>query len=504
MSSAKRITLCMLSIAWLLNGLCQTQKQWERYGDKSLEEYDYYGAAKYFKKAIETDSAGVVLLNKYAECLRMVNDYANAADAYRRVLAEDQFSEAIPAQFWLAEMQKSLAQYDEAIKNFKQFYKDYKSRPYFSKMAKQEIKSCAFAKRLSQDTARVEVVNAGTWLNTFNSEFSPVIVNDSTIYYTSLRTENRGAGNTVKDDHYLIRIYKAIYSDSTWKDAGPVQGLPVNSEEFHTANGCFSKDGKRFYFSRCKDERHCSIYYTHKEDGKWTPPLPVPGINLEGYTTTQPCLATVDKKEVLFFSSDRPRGKGKMDIYYTIITNGGQVYSHPRNMGRKVNSPDDEITPFYNEEEQALYFSSRWHYGLGGFDIFKTAGGLKPRQTPDNLGTGFNTSANDYYYATMRTDETAFLVSNRPGSITNKNSTCCNDIYIANFPKEPEPEYATLEELNKYLPVTLYFHNDEPGPRSWDTLVTETYLESYNKYAALAAGRMTPARSHMCWMSLMR
>jgi len=454
-------------------------------GDKSYEEFDYIGAEKYYNKAIELDSAGVKLLFKHAECLRLMHDYQGAIKAYKRVIKEDQFSEALPAQFWLADMQKSLGLYDEARVNFKKFYKDYKRLPYFSRMAKQEIKSCAFAKRFSLDTAKVIIENAGKQINTYNSEFSPVVINDSVIYYSSLVPEKKGPGNTVKDDNYVIRIYKAEYKDSIWKTAGLVEDLPLNSEDFHSANGCFSKDRNRFYFSRCSGYMNCTVYYTQKESGKWTEPVPVPEINLEGYTTTQPMLANVDGKEVLFFTSNRPRGKGKMDIYYSVVKNNGQVYSKPRNMGRKINSIEDEIAPYYDEKEKALYFSSKWFYGLGGFDIFKVAGGLKPKQTPDNLGSGINSSFNDYYYTPLHERESAFFVSNRPGSITNKNASCCNDIYVAHNPKEPKPDYITLEELNKYLPVTLYFHNDEPGPKSWDTVVTETYLESYEKYTAL-------------------
>src|SRR5690554_8199082 len=43
----------------------------------------------------------------------------------------------------------------------------------------------------------------------------------------------------------------------------------------------------------------------------------------------------------------------------------------------------------------------------------------------------------------------------------------------------------SLEDLNRRLPVTLYFHNDVPNPRSWDTTSNVNYIDSYNEYSAM-------------------
>ena len=83
------------------------------------------------------------------------------------------------------------------------------------------------------------------------------------------------------------------------------------------------------------------------------------------------------------------------------------------------------------------------------------------------------------------------MTSNRKGIIYEKGPTCCNDIWKFTFPKKENPEPSderkieTLDDLNKYLPVTLYFHNDRPGPRSWDTIVNLNYLTTFDSYKAL-------------------
>ena len=81
-----------------------------------------------------------------------------------------------------------------------------------------------------------------------------------------------------------------------------------------------------------------------------------------------------------------------------------------------------------------------------------------------------------------------FFTSNRLGSFFKKGPTCCNDIWKVNFEKEGIEELQiieTLDDLNKYLPVTLYFHNDRPGPRSLDTIVPISYMVAFDRYKEL-------------------
>ena len=122
---------------------------------------------------------------------------------------------------------------------------------------------------------------------------------------------------------------------------------------------------------------------------------------------------------------------------------------------------------------------SDWHYGLGGYDVFSSQGGLNQWESPANLGFPVNSTANDLYYY-LRNDSTGFFSSNREGSNSLKDETCCYDIYeFSYFKRTPalggnlpvttkETRYSRISEL---LPVSLYFDNDhpDPGSRSADT-----------------------------------
>ncbi len=481
------LTKIGLLLFFLLTGLlseAQTYRQLVKFADENYTKGDYFGASVYYRKALDIDSLDIQVLWKYTECLRLYNEYELAEYYYDKIYYREGGKIFPLSAYHLATMQKYNGKYKEATRTFKlvsrQYSRDKKS--FYYQKARQEIKSCSFAMRMRKDTLGFSIRNAGSPINTFDSEFG-AMRHDTVLYFSSLRADKMNEELQVFDPQYKIKIYSSE-SPSTPK----ALDTTVNNAAFHNANGSFSPDGKRFYFVRCDDGYRCRILYSRFENKRWSTPQEAGKyVNREGYTSTQPMVAQVDTREILFFSSDMPGGQGKMDIWYAEIANG--IPGKPVNMGKKVNSIDDEISPFYDPVDKLLYFSSSWHEGLGGFDIFKVSGAPANPGSPINLGYPINTSWNDMYYASYPLDRTALLTSNRKGSLYKKGPTCCNDIYQVEFPNventEDETPYQSLEDLNKYLPVTLYFHNDEPNPRSNDTTTRLNYMTTYQAYSQL-------------------
>jgi outer membrane protein OmpA-like peptidoglycan-associated protein len=87
------------------------------------------------------------------------------------------------------------------------------------------------------------------------------------------------------------------------------------------------------------------------------------------------------------------------------------------------------MTPFFDNETRTLYFSSKGHPGLGGFDVYKALGDGKKWTSAENLGVPINSGADDIYYTISKNREEGFVVSNRKGGNALKNETCCDDIY---------------------------------------------------------------------------
>lgn len=484
-----RILLLTLCLCVAFSAGAQTYKQYVKFADKNWDAGDYYSASLYYKKALDIDSLDINVLWRYAECLRLYNDYEKAEAAYSKVHYREETKIFPLSLYYLASMQKYNGKYKEAQKNFKmvnkQFSRNKKSFEYLK--SKQEMQSCSFAMKANKkDTSGFKIYNAGEKVNTTDSEFGSAWV-DSVLYYASLRADNVKGDLEIHDPHYKIKVYKNPRNGSAFSTSQALD-TTINSILSHNANGCYSSDGSRFYFTRCIGTE-CKIMYSEIRNGKYgTPKEANGGVNKEGYTSTQPMIAKIGERDILFFVSNMPNGEGKLDIWSSEITGKGD-HTKPRNAGKTINSIDDEITPFYDSEEGALYFSSTWHDGFGGFDIFRSNGTPEKFGAAQNLGFPLNTQWNDMYYSVYPSEYVGFLTSNRKGSLFVKSPTCCNDIYLVEFPRKEIPQdtipYKSLEDLNKYLPVTLYFHNDEPNPRSNDTTTKLNYMTTYNAYTAM-------------------
>jgi len=490
----------LIGLCCVLPASAQLHKQWVRLGDEAMEERDYTGATVYYKEAVKRDSNIAETNIKYADALRLNREFKKAEKWYKRALENDSENKFTESHFWLGETLMSNGDYEGAELSFNDFRKRFYDRkaPIF-KRVKRRIKGCKNVASIKANSMALEVSPLGNKLNTYESEFSALLLDDSTLYYSSLQYEN---DSTVSENDY-IRLYRAQRRNEEWQTVALIDSL-FNEPGYHVANGSMSPDSSRFYFSKCDADYVCAIYVSNWADSAWqTPEKLEEAINMEGYTTTQPMIAKVEGKEILFFVSDRPNGKGGLDIW-NIEYSGGRKYSPLRNMGSRINSPGNEISPFFDEAADTLYFSSDTHPGIGGFDVFKSGGRYKSMVVPTNLGTPVNSPVDDYYFSYDKDRKFGFLTSNREGSLSHKGSTCCNDIYQVGVPEPLEiipvaedtllvadtispsiETVATIEELNDYLPITLYFHNDQPNPRTVDTTTQLDYLETFTAYTAM-------------------
>lgn len=463
-------------------------KKYLEIAEEKMEKGDLIHAMNYYDKAMQMDSSSINILWGYAEVLRAYKDYRKAEYYYQKVF-EREGAELFPASLlYLGLMQKHNAKYDDAIATFKRAKKVYRkdARGYLAVKSRQELQSCLWAKSQQLDTLDLVFHSLPESINSKDAEF-PHSLTHSHFYFSSMRGDSIGDNEEVYAEDYQTNIYKAHFDQGAWGEVNAVESL--NFKSFSTGNGTFSLDNKRFYFSRCTNENNqtnCKIMVAKHTDGVFSKVDELGEIiNAPGHNTTMPYIGEWDGQEVLFFASDREGGKGGLDIWYSFISNGNQ-YKKPRNL-KRINSIENEVTPFWDNQTQTIYFSSTWHYGFGGYDVFKSQFSNNQFEAPQNLGLPFNSPANDTYFFQTLTKDTSIWSSNRLGVNYSKNPTCCNDIFmVSSPPPPPPPTFAeSLEELNKRLPVTLYFHNDIPNPRSRDTVTSVNYLDSYNEYIAM-------------------
>ncbi|MGZ3884148.1 MAG: hypothetical protein ACXVP0_15565 [Bacteroidia bacterium] len=466
-------------------------------GQKSLDEKDYFSAAQYFNQLVIFDSSQIIYQYKYAEASRLNYDYDIAYRWYEKVYDTDNAKLFPETPFWMAVILKSKGRYKEAKKYFDKFYKKSKNdkdrqRKQLVLKAQREIDACDLALVLMANPVNVQVEHLDSMVNSKVSEYAPMEI-DSVLYFSSLR-ETDGKRKRDVNNVAFNKLYTARRQQEKWQKAKALDSL-FNASGIHNANTAFSSDFSKIFVSRCTAQNavdySCQIFYSEYKDGHWAAlkPLPPP-VNLYNSNTTQPSVGKLNGKEALFFSSNRSGGVGGMDIWYCFF-DGALSFEMPVNAGKNVNSAEDEITPWFVPETSTLYFSSTWHKGLGGFDIFKSEYKNGEFGEPQNAGYPINSSYNDIYYSLNSKRDRAYISSNRVGSYFEEKQSCCNDIYsfaVPSFSVPPAPVDTSkliIDQMKILCPLTLYFHNDEPDPRTKSIITKKNYQKTYEDYEAL-------------------
>jgi hypothetical protein len=196
---------------------------------------------------------------------------------------------------------------------------------------------------------------------------------------------------------------------------------------------------------------------------------------------SMPNLFELNGQLKLIYSATSARANGDLDLWITTYAQDGTL-EEPINLSG-LNSLENEVSPWFDPFFKRLYFSSTWHAGFGGYDIFysnlQTDGTFGP---PINLGLPLNSSANELYF--FCDGDTAFLSSNREGSLYTSHPTCCSDIFYQYFPR-PKPQEEKKESTAIQiveLPIRLYFENDHPNPKTTADVTEFSYEETYEKY----------------------
>jgi OmpA-OmpF porin, OOP family len=427
---------CFASAADSLTVAGYRPAQIKRLAKAAYKQKDFGTAIYYYEQFLKKGTDPSIVFN-LAESYRYYRDYQKAEEWYTKAFEQNNNTNAL-ALYYVALMQKMNGKYAEAKQNFENFRKRSSSQSDLKEYLKQlkvEVAGCDTAKKLEAKPAKIVVLHMDTTINKTHIEASPLALNDSLLLFASLRTNKKEYMRSDDTVNYAVRkFYVAEKSNDEWSYKGEFEA-PFNEVGVNTGNGSISPDGKRFYFTRCKKDVQgkmiCAIYVSHQENGKWDSPVPVAELNDPEYTSTQPTVANESQKklEVIYFASDRPKGKGGMDIWYAIYDTKKKIFRAPKNAGGKINTVKDEITPFYDVDRRILFFSSDGWAGLGGLDIFQTRGELNKFSNPVNVGYPINSSTDDVYYAEGKNKEEGFFVSNRKGGVALKNPTCCDDLY---------------------------------------------------------------------------
>ncbi len=445
--------------------------QLKRMAKNAVRFGDTYAAITYYEDYLKEKPNRYDLKLELADLYRKARDYQKAENTYKEVYinAALKFPDA---QFYYARMLKANEKYNEAKQEYTKFLankgaKTLENIKQLKKLAAIEIQGCDAAIELAQNKNNTIVNHLDNSINKAHIELSPILIDTMTLLYASINEDNLKLYDKDKNEKTpLRRFYIAEKVKDKWK-GGKEFEAQFNDPEANVGNGTFSLDGNKFYYSKCspngKGKMICRLMVSNKENNTWQKPIDLGNlVNSEEFTSTMPTVGIDSKKneELVYFVSDRPGGKGGMDIWYTYFDAKKKIYKAPRNAGPIINTVGDEITPTYDINNRTLYFSSDGFPGLGELDIFQTIGEIKAWSVPENLGAPYNSSADDLYYAKGKKEgaKNGFFVSNRKGGTNLLNETCCDDIY-----EFKEPEFVPLVVKGEVTEVSSDSTNKKTG-----------------------------------------
>lgn len=394
--------------------------------DASFEARQYFNALNMYKQVYGQASKEKkpMILYKSGIACQEINDYKGAETYYQKAIASNFDDPSVYLR--LAEVLKVQQKYPEAIVE----YNNYKSKGGDSKKGDLGVKSCELAQQWKDAPQRYKIENMSL-INSKESDYAPSYSDKKyqTLIFTSRRDGALGSQEinlgTNHSDVYETKL------DKNGKWSTPVLLPPAISSPVNEGRGWVSKKGDMIFFTRCPEEKNkqnkCGLYMAKKQGSTWGEAQRLP-FNNDTVQFGHPSLSADGK--TLFFTSKMNGGYGGADIWSCSFDAKGNTWGQPVNAGPSVNTEGDEMYPTISDDNKKLYFSSNYHPGMGGMDIFVAEAGADGKFTKpvENLKYPLNSSADDFGIVYEGKKQKGYFTSNREGG---KGS---DDIWSFNLP----------------------------------------------------------------------
>ena len=292
-----------------------------------------------------------------------------------------------------------------------------------------------------ENPVSVEFENLGKYVNSEFPDYFPFIdKNEKTLVFTSQRPKNKGF--IYIDGFFPSDVYTSRFNGFTFGKSKNAKSLNSNfSDEcvgiqddgkyiFTIINNYNASERGNVFKSKKKGS-------TYKRKEKIVSEMNSPKHFESSGTITQ-------NEELIFFSSNRPEGKGGFDLFVIQKLPNGE-WSNPKNIDI-VNTELNEEYPYYNSSDSSLYFSSNGLPGMGGYDLFKTKWNplTKSWNNPVNLGYPINSSYDEKTICFSANNDHAYISTVRKGGFGN------SDIYRLTFPEHDiKPALYRIEVIDE-------------------------------------------------------
>jgi len=436
-----------------------------RRGDLYFESMQYSMALREYENALSNRPNDMYALTKAARCNVYLGNLEKANVYLSRIESKSPFL-TIEFLRTRGEYFQQNYQFQEAIT----YYKKADPNGVVFRDTNKKIHECEVGKKLCKKPKNVKIQNMGPTVNSVNHDVLPKITADfGLLYFTSHREGSVGGSRNPED------VYLTAHTGSEWIE--PIHlPMPLNSELNEACVG-LSQDGQTMFLFRGNNKG--DLYVSSLEGSEWSKPVPFQHNSAERESSV--CVSPNGRE--LFFV--RQVG-GVSNIYSCDLLEGG-LWSEPRLLPGLVNSDYDEASPYIHPDGVTLYFSSKGHDSMGGFDIFKSELVDGKWTKPENMGAPINTPGDDMNFVLSASGEFGFYSSVRRGGYGGQ------DLYLVGMAKAEQDKSLTLLKgkvtdavSGKAIQAEIWIIDNEKGV---EVARFKSNSETGNYLVALPAGK---------------
>jgi|APTNR8051073442_1049403.scaffolds.fasta_scaffold00247_31 hypothetical protein len=407
MGISRKVFMMVAALLLCLPSQAQLFKSNLKKANKYYELHAYKQAIPEYQDALKRNKDDIEALSKLGDCYRYLNQLEEAAQNYARAMQVDRDKVEKSQVLNYAHVLKGLGRYDEA----KSWYQLY-ARSENEQVGNHYMQSCDFAKSQQNSPSSYQITNE--FINTNTGDFGAAFYGSRQVAFSSARTDIQRSGSS--GGKIANQLYKANVSPSGYLES-PAYLNKRFSAEFNEGPATFSPDGRQVVYTRnnfvdgtrqiAGSGMELTIWTAQVgNDGEWLNAKAFP-YNGTGYSTGQPSFSP--DGGALYFASDRPDGFGGFDIYVSYWN--GTDWGAPENLGPVVNSQGNEMAPYF--DGTMLFFSSDWHPGMGGLDIFRAEQNNGRWLRIYHLGNTVNSPRDDYGFIYDSFRNIGYFTSNR-------------------------------------------------------------------------------------------
>ncbi len=396
-------------------GACSSQKMFQS-GMSSVDTGEYYRSAEKFRKAYRKDKDPqhrMEMAFQMAESYRKLGEFARAAIWYKNAVRRN-YPDKI-ALLYCADCLRANQKFEEA----ETFYQQYLESFPDDQRAINGLAACKFVPEWEENPTRY-IVSPVKELNSKYSDYAAAYMGgkDNEVILSSLRENDlyKKQVNSITGQPYS-NLYRSEFQlqKQKWSEPELIDDTGMINSEDEEGAPAISPNGDLMVFTRCRFDKTkdmgASLFAARMSRGNWSEPILIP-LASDSLVAAHPAFSP--DGNTLYFASNRGGGLGENDIW--MATREGNSFSNPVNLGSQINTPGNEVFPSVDWEGN-LYFSSDYHPGMGGLDIFKAWKDDEGNWQLENLQVPVNSSGDDFAMTFINDEDPKGLFSsNRKGS----------------------------------------------------------------------------------------